>query len=102
MTAARALAGMTPTATTRRIVALADEAGLRPHVNGETRRGLRRVFLDAGGIDGLFGAIDISEHTGRIVRAFLTHGNAGTEQRIEDVATLRAKLASWAAIQRIR
>ena len=102
MTAAHTLDGFPATSVTRQVIGLAVEGGLRPDPRPERRRGLYRVVVDAGGRDGLFGCIDISERTGRIVRAYLTHGNHGTEQRIEDVAGVRAVIASWAAIQRER
>jgi hypothetical protein len=100
--AAALLAGRPATSVTVQLVALAVQGGLRPEVSVNRRRGLYRVVLNAPGRDGLFGCLDISETTGRIVRAYLTHGNAGVERRHESVAEIRAVLASWAAIQRER
>ena len=94
------LAGIPATTVTVRIVDLAASAGLRPSTTYKPYRGLRRVFVDAGGVDGLFGCIDVSERTGKVVRAYLTHGNHGVERKLEKVAEIRAALTSWAAVQR--
>jgi hypothetical protein len=96
------LAGYPATAVTVQLVGLAVEGGLRPQADPRRRRGLYRVFVNGPGRDALFGCIDISETTGRAVRAYLTHGNDGVERRYESVAGIRAVLASWAAIQRER
>lgn len=102
MTAAHVLDGFPATSVTRRIVDLAAEGGLRPDPRPESRRGLYRVMVNGEGRDALFGCIDVSERTGRIVRAFLTHGNDGVERKHETVAEIRAVLSSWAAVQRTR
>ena len=58
---------------------------------------------DSGGRrDCLFGGIDVGARTGRILRAYLTHGNWGEEQRYDRVADIRTVLKSWAALQRDR
>jgi hypothetical protein len=94
------LAGMKATGTTARIVADAFAAELRPHLAKEHRartRGLYRVWVGAQGPEGLFGAIDVSVTSGKITRAYLTHGNHGTERVYTRVAEIRTVIRSWAA-----
>ena len=98
--AAALLAGRPATSVTVQLVALAVQGGLRPEVSVNRRRGLYRVVLNAPGRDGLFGCIDISETTGKTVRAYLTHGNDGVERRHDSVAQIRQVLSSWVAVNR--
>ena len=98
MTAAQILDGFPATAATRQIVALAVESGLRPSPRPERRpHGLYRIVVNAAGRDGMFGCIDVSERTGRIVRAYLTAGNDAAEQRIESIAGVRQAIRAWTA-----
>jgi hypothetical protein len=88
------------TRVTQQILGSAESAGLRPWLSAGSRPGSYRVMVDAGGRDGLFGCIDIGARTGRILRAYLTHGNHGTERRYETVAEIRTVIQSWAAVSR--
>lgn len=93
------LDGIAATSVTRRLIALAGEGGLRPRAEAPYR-GRVAVVLNGEGRDALFGVIYVSARTGRVLRAFLTHGNDGTEQRLEKVAEIRAVLEGWAALRR--
>lgn len=102
MSAADVLGGRPATRATRQVIALADRAGLRPHPDpSPPRHGRYRVLVDSGGRrDCLFGAIYIGARTGRILRAWLTHGSQGQERRYDTVADIRAVIRSWAALHR--
>jgi hypothetical protein len=95
-------AGLRATLATRQIINLAAAAGLNPTLDGSgVRRGSYRVTVDSGGRrDCLFGGIDVGARTGRILRAYLTHGHWGQERRYDHVAEVRAVIKSWAAIRR--
>lgn len=84
------------TRVTRQILNRAEQAGLRPYLAGEPKARVTRVYVNADGADGMFGAIDISA-SGRILRAWLTPGNHGTEQFYESVAGIRDAIKGWAA-----
>lgn len=88
------------TAPTRQILALAEEGGLRPHVSG-SKRGLARIVVNGEGYGSLFGAIYVSKTTGRVVRAYLTHGNWGQEKVYEGVAEVCDILKSWIAVNKV-
>lgn len=94
------LSGHAATSVTRRIVALAESAGLRPNVE-PAYRGAYRIIVNAPGQDGLFGGIAVGARTGRILHAHLTHGNWGEEKRYGTVADIRRVFKSWAALNRI-
>ena len=94
------LDGYAATTVTAQIIDLADRAGLRPRIDRYgVRHGIYRVMINAPGRDGLFGAIYVGAKTGRILRANLTHGNAGQEKRYNGVAEVRAVIKSWAALE---
>lgn len=87
------------TLATRQVLRLAVDAGLKPELRSGTYRGSYRVIVDSGGRrDCLFGGIDIGAGTGRILRAYLTHGHWGEERRYDHVADIRAVLKSWLAL----
>lgn len=94
---AEILNGLPATRVTRQLVSQAQTAGLRPHVQ-PPYRGSYQVYLDAGGIDGLFGALVVGASTGRILRAYFTRGNYGVERRY-DIDGARILIQSWAAIK---
>jgi hypothetical protein len=95
------LDGVAATAVTRQIVGRAAAAGLRPHLGQPVIYcGAYRVLVNAEGVDGLFGAVYVGARTGRILRAYLTHGNHGQEKRYDKVAAVRTVIQSWAALQR--
>jgi hypothetical protein len=96
-----ALAGVRATAVTRQIIALAERGGLRPRADEDgPRHGRVRIVVNGPGADAIFGAIYVGARTGRILHAVLTHGNHGEEKRYDDVASVRAVLTSWLALQR--
>jgi len=96
-----ALARVRATAVTRQIIALAEQGGLRPRADEDSpRHGRVRIVVNGPGPDAIFGAIYVGARTGRILHAVLTHGNYGEEKRYDDVASVRAVLTSWLALQR--
>lgn len=97
----KVLAGRHATLATRQVTAHAIRAGLKPQPEGVTR-GSYRIVVDAGGRDGLFGCIYVGARTGRILRAFLMHGNNGVERRHDDVAEIRTVITSWYALTKGR
>lgn len=95
------LAGISATAVTRQVVALAAAGGLRPQVDAAgLSHGRVRIILNGPGRDAIFGAIYVGGKTGRILHAMLTHGNGGEEKRYDRVADIRAVLSSWLALHR--
>ena len=98
------LDGRPASRVTRQVIDLAAKAGLNPDPDPcGVRRGSYRIFLDSGGRrDCLFGGIDVGARTGRILRAYLTHGSWGEEQRYDRVADIRTVLKSWAALANAR
>jgi hypothetical protein len=102
MTAATpTLATMNATTVTRQLIKLAEAGGLHPRIGG-TGHGAVQIVLDGHGRDALFGAIYVGTRTGRVLRAYLTHGNHGIERKHVKVAEIRTVLKSWAAIHRDR
>lgn len=95
------LSGLTMTRATRAILALAVRGGTRPHLGGDgarpDRHGRVLVYLNAPGYDGLFGGIYLSARSGKVIRAYLMHGNNGTEHCYTGAAQVRPVLAAWAA-----
>lgn len=91
------------TRAARQVLDLAEGCGLRPRVGqggpGGRGRGRTSVWVDSGMRSGLFGTILIGRN-GRIVRAFLIHGNHGVERRYEGTAEVRTVISSWAAVIR--
>ncbi len=94
---------ITLTRPAREVLGLAEGCGPRPRVGqggpGGYGRGRTTVWLDSGMRDGLFGSIVI-DRGGRILRAFLMHGNQSVERRYEGTAEVRTVTSSWAAIIR--
>lgn len=87
-------------AVTARIIRLAAETGLNPHVSPQlTYRGAWLVYLDGQGENAMFGGIYINGK-GRILRAALTRGNQGAERKYTSVAEVRDAIKAWAAYQR--
>ena len=85
---------------TARIINLAADTGLNPHVAPKLRyRGAWLVYLDGQGENAMFGGIYINGK-GRILRAALTRGNQGTERKYTSVAEVRDAIKAWAAYQR--
>jgi hypothetical protein len=97
-------AALRATRVTRQIIDLAAGAGLDPCLDPSgVRHGAYRVMVDSDGRrDCLFGGIDVGARTGRILRAYLTHGGWGQERRYGSVAQIRVVIRSWAALQRAR
>jgi hypothetical protein len=90
---AAVLDGIGATVVVRRLVALAEDGGLRPHADPEPDgHGRIAVVLDGPGCDSLFGVIYLSPRRGTVIRAFLMNGNDGVERRLESVAGIRAAL----------
>jgi hypothetical protein len=95
------MTGLTATPATRTILALAEEAGLAPHLDEDGPTGVdgvARVLVNGPRRSSLFGAIYISTRTGKVLRANLTHGNHGIERRYTGAAEVRAVLASWLTV----
>jgi hypothetical protein len=94
---------ITLTRAAREVIDLAEDCGLSPRVGqgdpGGYGRGQTSVWVDSGMRSGLFGLVIVSPG-GRIVRAFLLHGNHSVERRYEGTAEVRTVIASWAAIIR--
>ena len=100
MTATATLEDITTTTVTRRLIALAEAGGLRPHVEPwHSRHGRVGIILNGPGRDALFGVIYLSARKGTVLRAHLTHGNWGEEKQYDTVAEIRDVLKSWAALQ---
>lgn len=99
--ASKLLSGRAATLVTRQLIARAILAGLRPELHPDgIYRGSYRIVVNAAGRDGLFGSIYVSAVTGRVLRAFLMHGNQGVERRHDTVSEIRAVIKSWAALTR--
>jgi hypothetical protein len=94
---------ITLTRAARDVIDLAEGCGLRPHVGpdgpGGYGRGRTSVAVDSGMRSGLFGTIVVDQR-GRILRAFLMHGNHSVERRYDGAAEVRTVISSWAAIVR--
>jgi hypothetical protein len=94
---------ITLTRAAKEVLGLAEGCGLSPRVGqggpGGHGRGRTSVWVDSGMRSGLFGSIVI-DRRGRILRAFLMHGNHGVERRYEGTAEVRTVIASWAAVIR--
>lgn len=91
---------ITLTRAAKEVLDLAEDCGLSPRVGpGGYGRGQTSVWVDSGMGNGLFGSVIISPG-GRIVRAFLLHGNHSVERRYEGTAEVRTVISSWAAIIR--
>lgn len=103
MTITVELADLNTTVAARGILALADEAGLNPHLDedgAQGRGGAARVLVNGPDRDGLFGAIYLSVQTGQVLYANLTHGNWGEEKRYTGANEVRTVLTSWLAVNR--
>lgn len=86
---------------TRSILAIAEQAGLAPHLDEDGaagRDGVARVVVSGPRASSLFGAIYISARTGAVLRANLTHGNHGVERRYTGAGEVRTVLSSWLAV----
>jgi hypothetical protein len=94
---------ITLTRAAREVLDLAEDCWLSPRVGqggpGDHGRGQTSVRAGSGMRSGLFGSV-IVRPGGRIVRAFLLHGNHSAERRYEGTAAVRTVIASWAAIIR--
>ena len=92
------LAGLNATRTVRQLVEIARAGGLRPGADPALRRRMYRVYLAAGGTDGLFGTLYVSAARGVLVRAVLMRGNDDAGTRYEGAgaaARVRAVLTEW-------
>ncbi|WP_240364073.1 hypothetical protein [Streptomyces sp. S1D4-20] len=81
------------TAYTIGIIRLAQDKGLRPSWSG-IYRGARRITLNAGGMHGTFGTIQIGKTSGKVRRAEIIHGNGGTPRRAQGTNAVRALLTT--------
>jgi hypothetical protein len=94
---------ITLTRAAREVLGLAEDCGLSPRLDqggpGGYGRGRTTVWVDSDMRNGLFGSVVI-DRRGRILRAFLMHGNHSVERRYEGTAEVRTVIASWAAIIR--
>lgn len=99
--AGKILGDLPATLVTRQLTAHAISAGLKPELHPDgVYRGSYRIVVNADGYDGLFGSVYVSAVTGRVLRAFLMHGNNGVERRHDTVGEIRAVIKSWAALTR--
>lgn len=85
------LTGLTP--YTVGVIRLAEKEGLRPSEGG-TRRGVRRIVLNAGGKHGTFGTLQIGARSGKVLRVELIHGNDGTPRRAQGPMNVRLLLCA--------
>lgn len=68
---------------TERITRDAIAAGLRPHTGVQVVRGARELIVNGEGRDATFGVVRIGARTGRVLCAYLTHGNSAREFRVD-------------------
>lgn len=88
-------------AATRRIIELAEAAGLNPHFDEDGENGcngVARLIVNGPSQSSLFGAIYISTKTGKVLHANLTHGNWADAKRYAGAREVRDVIRSWLVV----
>ncbi|MFJ1936578.1 hypothetical protein ACIOGZ_28450 [Kitasatospora sp. NPDC088160] len=91
------------TEVTRRIIAMAEEAGLHPEVRPAFGNSYRVVLDAKAGMDSPIGYIEIGRRSGRVLRATVTVGlSSSAPQRVEldGVAAVRRWLQGHIGVTR--